>query len=441
MRYDLVSKYDIRIPRYTSYPTSPHFINGTNSQLLSDKLSQISNEPVSLYLHIPFCREICLFCACHTQISRKSSTVSAYVLDLISEINQTCSQIKDKANVGHIHFGGGSPTILSPKDIELIFNCLHNNFNILPNATIATEIDARTCTDDYIKTMASYGINRASLGIQDFTPKVQQAINRHQSFEITKQTVDGLRENGITDINFDLVYGLPHQGEDELLYTVEKSAELNPNRYAIFGYAHVPWMKKHQQAIDEASLPNAQLRWRENELVNRIISGKGYKPIGIDHYAKEDDVLYKALKDHKINRNFQGYTTDNYKNLIGFGVSSISYIEGAYFANEIDLRSYHDLTKSNQPTHKRYFNLSPDDLIRKDIISELMCYLQVDLTKYHQEFDLELSALKELENDGIIQLNNATISIKPKMHGLTRAVCATFDTYLTHGEVKHSRAV
>ncbi len=441
MKYNLISKYDIRVPRYTSYPTSPHFINGTNEPLFINKLAQISDEPISLYLHIPFCKEICSFCACHTQISRKSSTISSYALDLTNEIKQIHSHINGKAKVQHIHFGGGSPTILSTQDIELIFNCLQDNFSILGNATVATEIDARTCSEDYIKTMASYGINRASLGIQDFNPKVQQAINRHQSFEMTQNVVNQLRENGINDINFDLVYGLPYQGEEELLYTVEKSTELQPNRYAIFGYAHVPWMKKHQQVIDETTLPNAELRWKECELISKTIAEHGYNPIGIDHYAKDDDILYKSLKNHSLNRNFQGYTSDNSSNLIGLGVSSISYINGAYFANELDIKNYHTLTNNQEICHKRHIELNKDDLIRKQIISELMCYLEVDLSKYEADFSTEIELLSELKNDGIISIKNAIITVSPDMRNLTRAVCAVFDKYLTRGEAKHSRAV
>ncbi|HSV30096.1 MAG TPA: oxygen-independent coproporphyrinogen III oxidase, partial [Candidatus Omnitrophota bacterium] len=325
MRADLAAKYDLRVPRYTSYPTAPHFHPGIGADTYRKWLGELdAAEELSLYLHIAYCAEMCWFCGCHTKITKRYAPVAAYMDSLWGEVALVAEALPTRMTARHIHFGGGSPTILSSEDFVRTIDLLREKFAVKPDAEVAVELDPRTADEDYVKAMAGAGVTRASIGVQDFDPKVQQAINRIQPYQVTADVIGWLTKYGVPEINIDLVYGLPHQTLDGLIDTIDKAVEFGPKRIALFGYAHVPWMKKHQRLIPDETLPGTEARWQQYEQgCARLVDHHGYVQIGLDHFAAPDDPMAIALKANKLHRNFQGYTTDTADTLIGFGASGI----------------------------------------------------------------------------------------------------------------------
>lgn len=312
MRTDLAASYgEERLPRYTSYPTAPHFSPAIGADIYARWLSELpASAGASLYLHVPFCREMCWYCGCHTQIVRRDGLIAAYQRTLRSEIAQVAETIGRRIKVEHIHFGGGTPTIMAPEAFAELMAAMRHSFFVLPSAEIAVEIDPRTLTSEMVEAMRLSGVNRASLGVQSFDPVVQRAINRVQSFEQTASVVDMLQHAGIKGINFDLIYGLPHQTVASCLDTVRRSLALGPDRFSVFGYAHVPAFKKHQRMIDENHLPDGLARHDQACAIANALKEAGYVQIGLDHFARPGDAMAVAFEDRTLRRNFQGYTTD-----------------------------------------------------------------------------------------------------------------------------------
>ena len=341
MRPDLAACYgQERLPRYTSYPTAPHFSTAIGSDTYAEWLKAVpANASVSLYLHVPFCRQMCWYCGCHTSVVRRDDPIVAYAAALRCEIDLVSRQIDRRLQVDHVHFGGGTPTIMAPENFVDLIGSIRHAFFVSPSAEIAVEIDPRRLTQEMIEALALGGVNRASLGVQSFDPAVQRAINRVQSFAETAAATDGLRRAGITGINFDLLYGLPHQTVASCLDTVDQCVELRPNRFSVFGYAHVPAFKKHQRKIEEASLPDSLERHRQSEAIARALTRAGYVQIGLDHFALPGDGMAAALRDGTLRRNFQGYTTDASKLLLGFGASAIGHLPQGYVQNEVGTRA------------------------------------------------------------------------------------------------------
>jgi oxygen-independent coproporphyrinogen-3 oxidase len=449
MTTKLLEQYGGAVPRYTSYPTAPHFHDGVTDEVYRRWLGAIpETEHLSLYFHVPFCAKMCWYCGCHTKIVNRYDPIANYAALLEAELDLLADALGSKRPVSHIHWGGGTPTILSSDNFTHLMNRVRDRFTLLDDAEVAIEIDPRTLDKSKAVALAQSGVNRASLGIQDFNQDIQKAINRVQSFEQTKTVVDDLRDSGIDSISFDLMYGLPGQTTDDVIRTVDLSHELAPDRLSIFGYAHVPWMKSHQKMIDEDALPGSPERMRQAMTTAERLEQHGYRRIGLDHFASPTDEMAIALDDGSLQRNFQGYTTDNASTLLGLGSSAISNLNQGYVQNTSAMRGYKDALNQGMFPVAKGFELSDEDRLRRAIIERLMCDLSVDLDQVTADFDAgphlfteEKTALNAMTKDGIVTLDGNRIEVTEAGWPFVRSVCAVFDTYLAGGQGRHSKAV
>jgi oxygen-independent coproporphyrinogen-3 oxidase len=449
MRSDLAAKYDLRVPRYTSYPTAPHFSPAIGAERYGAWLGQLPEATkLSLYLHIAYCAEMCWFCGCHTKITQRYAPIADYLDCLWREIDLVVAKLPTRMAASHIHFGGGTPSILTPEDFVATIDRLRERFLLTGNAEIAVELDPRTADETYIKAMTRAGVNRASIGVQDFNPVVQKAINRIQPYDVTARVIAWLREQGIADINMDLIYGLPYQTEASLAETIGLAVEFAPRRIALFGYAHVPWMKKHQTLIPEDALPGIDERWRQYEGAAKQLIAAGYVQVGLDHFAVASDPMAVALKERRLHRNFQGYTTDGAEVLIGFGASGIGSLPQGYVGNETTIHGYKDLIRAGKLATARGIAVDQDDLLRRTLIERLMCDLTLDIDALcasfdtdPTQFDEDIARLAPMREDGLVLIEGRRLTMTDEGRPLVRAACAAFDRYLHQGEMRHSRAV
>lgn len=442
MDAELAIKYDRPVPRYTSYPTAPHFDASVTADVYADWLSaQDPALPASLYLHVPFCDTLCWFCGCQTKIVQRYAPVASYLDTLAREIDMVARHLSECFTVGHVHWGGGSPTLMSPADWARMSGLLRERFDFSDDVSHAVELDPRETSEAYVAALGAAGVNRVSIGIQDFDPVVQDAINRHQSFEQTRQVVEWLRGHGIEAINFDLMYGLPHQDADHVLATIDQALRLAPRRVALFGYAHVPWMRSHQRMIDEDALPGAEARWSQAQLAAERLVDAGYVRIGFDHFAKPGDGLATALTEGRLRRNFQGYTDDASLLLIGLGASSIGKLPQGYVQNTSSVRQYAKAIDAGRLPIERGRALSGEDRRRAGIIEELLCYMAAELGIDQPVPDGSLERLEPLMQDGICSLRDGRVEIDEAARPLMRLVAAAFDGYLGEGPGRHARAV
>ncbi|MDB2414473.1 oxygen-independent coproporphyrinogen III oxidase [Rickettsiales bacterium] len=444
-----ILKYDQQVPRYTSYPTAPHFSADMDGNKYAKWLSNLADDQgISLYFHIPFCVKMCSYCGCHTTITNRYDPIEEYVRILLDEIRLVAKNIGKKKIVSDIHFGGGSPSFLRNEDFLQIMQVTRQLFDIAENAEIAVEIDPRNITEDKVAAYAQAGVNRISMGVQDLNEDVQIAINRVQPFEMVKQTVDYLRQYGINAINMDLIYGLPLQSLEYIKKSVELVASLNPNRIALFGYAHVPWMKSHMRLIKDEDLPNACSRLDLYNLAVEEICKRGYTQVGIDHFVKDDDNMAIALKNKKLHRNFQGYTTHKTSVLIGMGASSIGAFPEGYVQNNTNIKLYKEAIAEGKLPIIKGIEINDDDRLRRDIINSIMCDMEVDIEKicarHGVSSDIFISNIAEIQTlakDGLVFIDGMKIKMNLKARSLARIVCAAFDKYLKKEEKKHSMAV
>lgn len=440
---------DQRIPRYTSYPTAPHFSPAVGAATCQGWMTRIAPETrVSLYLHVPFCTSLCWYCGCHTKVPGHDEPIERYVAALEQEIALVADLLPGRMRVSHLHWGGGTPTILGPARFERLMALVYRRFAVADDAELAIEIDPRRLTREMVAALAACRINRASLGVQSFDPDVQRAINRMQSFEMTASAVAALRDAGIDRLNFDLLYGLPLQTVASCEATVERALALNPDRLAVFGYAHVPAIKRHQQRIDAATLPDAALRLAQAESIAAALHRAGYVAIGLDHFARTEDATARALADHTLHRNFQGYTTDRADVLIGLGASSIGAFPQGYVQNTPQIGAYIEEVSAGRLATARGLALSDDDRLRRDIIEQLMCYLKVDLAAQAARhgvdlaiFGRERAALADLAEQGVVRLDGHRVTVNEDCRMLSRVVAAVFDTYLDAAAGRHARAI
>ena len=444
----LLQKYGRPVPRYTSYPTAPHFHDGVSSATYRGWLSDLpDNASLSLYAHIPFCDTLCWFCGCQTKQIRRYDPVADYLPSLFGEIATVGGLAGPSHSVSQIHWGGGSPTILTPEDIKRLAANIRRHFNVSRDAEFAVEVDPRGFDQARAAALADSGLTRASIGVQDFSPTVQAAINRLQSFEETSATVSMLRAAGIGSVNVDLVYGLPHQSSDDLKRTLELIVSFIPDRIAVFGYAHVPWMKPHQRLSPDESLPDAVARYDQMELAATQLVAAGYRRIGIDHFALPDDGLTEALDEGALRRNFQGYTTDSAEALIGLGASAISRLPQGYAQNEKATGSYIRTIESEGLATVKGVGLTEDDRMRGWFIERLLSDFAVSRDDLERRFGPTASALvgEALhvagEEDGLLEAVGEQFRITGKGRPFARAVAARFDAYLGGGEGRHSSAV
>ncbi len=453
MPTELIAKYDTRIPRYTSYPTAPHFHAGIGPKDFHDWLGNLApTQDVSLYLHIPYCEMLCWFCGCHTRATNSYAPVASYLDTLKQEIRLVAEHLgkggRAPQPIRHVHFGGGSPSILNGPDFAGVIALLRKSFRFRDDVEIAIELDPRTTRPDLVAAMAEAGVTRASVGVQDLTPKVQKAIHRIQPYAMVERTFRGLRAIGITRINVDLMYGLPHQTEANVRDTVTRMLDLSPDRLAMFGYAHVPWMRKHQNLIPEDTLPGTAERWAQAGAAREMLLSNGYAAIGFDHYAHPDDDLARALAKGTLNRNFQGYTSDTATALIGMGASGISELPQGYAVNDGDIEAYARTIAAGGFATRRGIAVSVEDKARRAIIERLMCDLRVDIAATAALHGIDIGDMRadyprltDMESDGLLVRDGDVVKITENGRPFVRSACAAFDRYLVAGEQRHSRAV
>lgn len=441
--------FSAQVPRYTSYPTAPHFNSSVDGAVYRQWLSELDREsPLSLYFHIPFCDTLCWFCGCHTSVINKYEPIHDYCGLLEREIELVARALPHRMPVRHIHWGGGSPTLLSVSDIRRLDHVTRKHFNVVDGAEFAIEADPRGLTHDIVDALAEAGLTRASIGVQDCNPDVQRAINRIQANEETVDALEMFRAAGVSSINLDLLYGLPRQTLDSWQATLDFVCRLDPDRLAVFGYAHVPRFKKHQNLISAQELPGVEARFQMAEMARRRLTAEGYMAIGLDHYARPDDSLARALQRGTLARNFQGYTTDQAETLIGFGASSIGSLPDGYVQNITDVPNYRAFINQEQLPIARGFALSDADRVRRDIIQQLMCTMSADLDSsaahYHQSptiFTDSLRRLEPLRRSGVVRIQDGKITMAEDWSCAVRLAAAAFDQYLPEGMAIHSASI
>jgi oxygen-independent coproporphyrinogen-3 oxidase len=432
-------------PRYTSYPTAPHFHDGVDPGVFARWLASLNPEAAgSLYIHIPYCREMCWYCGCSTRATRKAEPVAAYTETLLAEIDLAADCFNGQPQLAHIHFGGGTPTILTDTQFAAIMDRIRSRFEITPTAEIAIEIDPRIFSASKAEHLARCGVNRASLGVQTFDVDVQARINRIQPADTVEDCVRNLRAAGISDISFDLLYGLPGQTLASCRDTVTTALAMRPDRLSVFGYAHVPHLKRHQKLIRDEDLPEPEARVEQALAIADAAHHAGLIPVGIDHYAQPQDGMGQTLASGRLRRNFQGYTTDQSEFLLGLGASAISRTPGGYAQNTADVATWAKTITAGRLATCRGIELSPDDHLRGAIIERLMCDLEVDVGRIEQTQNvrLDLPDFSDLEADGIIQRDGRHIKIPDSCRMLARIVAARFDARLhNNARARHSLSV
>ena len=437
----LIAKYDRPVPRYTSYPTAPHFTPEVGPAQEERWLAALPDAPVSIYLHVPFCIRLCRYCGCHTTITRRRTPIERFRDSLLAEIDLLADRIGRRARVSHLHWGGGTPNILEAADFRTLMRRLSERFDLSQASEIAVELDPRTLTPDKIAALREGGVNRASLGVQDFDIEVQHAVDRVQPYELVADVMADLRGHGIRGINLDLMYGLPLQTEASVERSARLAADLAPDRIALFGYAHVPWMKRHQALLERYPLPDAHERWRQAAVAAGQIESRGYLAVGLDHFALPEDPLAEAARQGRLRRNFQGYTTDHAPVLIGLGPSAISRYPQGYAQNAPELPAWAAAVARNARPTCRGRVLDADDVARAAIIERIMCDGRIDLARHPGDYAREIEAGAALMADGLVERRDSVLQVTERGRPLLRTFAALFDRYLASGAGRHSRAV
>ena len=435
-----------RVPRYTSYPTAPHFSAAVGEAAYREWLADLpADTPLSLYLHVPYCETLCWYCGCHTKATRRYAPVARYLETLRAEIALVADGLPGRLPVRHVAWGGGTPSLVSAADLLAVMRLLRDRFDLSPDAEIAMEVDPRTVDPDGL---AAAGVNRVSLGVQTFHAPTQRAINRVQSFAETAAVARRLRDAGIARLNVDLLYGLPHETAESCRETVRLGLTLEPERFAVFGYAHLPAMLKHQRLIDGAALPDAAERLAQLQAVAETLDEAGFVAIGLDHFARPDDGLARAQTAGTLRRNFQGYTDDACPALLGFGASAISALPLGYAQNVVAMVDYQVAVAAGRLPTARGIALSGDDALRRAVIERLMCDLTVDLQTVAARhgataaaFARERAMLHDMASQGLVRLTGSTVTVEPENRALVRNVAAVFDAYLRPEAGRHARAV
>jgi oxygen-independent coproporphyrinogen-3 oxidase len=451
---ELIRRFDKLGPRYTSYPTADKFNAGFTEADYIAYLSQRndaanSNPPLSIYVHLPFCESLCYFCGCNKIVTKDRARTTEYLNYLAKEMALVAQHIGPDRRTAQLHFGGGTPTFLTPDELGQLMAMLRSHFNFLPDAELGIEIDPRTVNDDTMAMLAGLGFNRTSFGVQDFDPAVQQSVNRIQPYEMVEKAMSASRKSGFQSINADLIYGLPKQSRESFDGTLDRVIELAPERIALYNYAHLPSRFKAQRLIVEAELPSAEERLQIFLMsVHRLLDA-GYIYIGLDHFSKPEDELNKARLDKTLHRNFQGYTTRADCDLIGFGVSAIGKVGHSYSQSVRTLKAYYEhLDVDRLPVEKGYA-LTADDVLRRQVIMELMCSGPVDFAAINQAHGIdfktyfadELALLTQYEKAGLIIVDENSISVTPKGRMFVRASGMVFDKHLAQSTAKFSKLI
>jgi oxygen-independent coproporphyrinogen-3 oxidase len=431
-----------KVPRYTSYPTAPHFQANVDRTVYSDWLSQIpADATLSLYIHVPFCTSLCIYCGCHTQVARRKDPLRDYVSLLGREL-ELIMQRTSVRKIARIHWGGGTPSAIGGAGLTEIMEQLSRVADVSAVREHAIELDPRHVRPELVHALAALGVNRVSLGVQTFAPYVQAAMGRVQPFATVRRAIDRLREAGIGKFNFDLMYGLPRQTTADLRETIDLAIGLNPQRLALFGYAHVPWFRPRQRLINEADLPGMTERFDQMNSARQHLYRHGFEPIGLDHFALPSDELAVAAREHRLHRNFQGYTDDDSAVLIGLGSSSIGRKPRGFVQNATDVADYTRCIFSNQLATVRGIALTEDDRMRGNVIEDLMCYLRTNLPPGSNLLDVPAQeTLAALQREGLVHQDGGLIIVPETARPLVRLVAAVFDAYLPNNAARHSAAV
>ena len=444
----LLQKYAKPGPRYTSYPTAPvwdnHFTPQAAQEIYAHNNTPDNIQPIALYIHIPFCTQLCWYCGCNVKIARNKSVATPYLKALDTELTLLSRQINPRRKISQMHWGGGTPTYLSPEQIVALVNQVRHHLDFTPTAERSIEVDPRVTTAEHLQALRDCGFNRISMGVQDFNPKVQSAVNREQSFELTAELIATSRRLGFVSINIDLMYGLPFQTVDSFSETLQQIQSLNPDRLALFHYAHVPWLKPAQKLIKPEMLPGSDTKLDIFELAIDHLLGQGYRYIGMDHFARPEDELSQAQDQRSLRRNFMGYTTQAGVDLYGLGVSSISEIDGHFIQNEREVPAYQKRLEHHELPLLRGMKLSKDDQIRKKIIEQLICngyldYASLESTyaiDFQTTFRQELVAAETLAADALLEMSPVGMRVLPRGQILIRNICMLWDAYLTQQQGK-----
>ena len=442
-----VASYDRPVPRYTSYPTAAQFHGAVGPVQHRAWLSDLARTCSTVYLHVPFCARLCWYCACHTSAVNRPESLDSYARALLKEVDLVAGAVPELL-VGTIQWGGGTPSQLGAANIAKVAKRLAARFDRRGGSETSMEVDPRFCDDTLVATMGDIGVDRASLGVQDFDIDVQQAINRLQSIDDTASAISRLRTAGIARINLDLVYGLPLQTPETLSRTLDAALELAPDRFAVFAYAHVPWMKARQRLIDPASLPAAADRSAMADLVAQRLVDGGYSRVGLDHYARPSDSLATAAQHGLLRRSFQGYVVEDQSSVLGLGASAISSLPRGYTQNAPDPARYRTLIEAGCFAAVRGLELTAADRLRGEIIEQLMCSFSTDLGDVCRRHDVPagsfiegIAALPALIDDGLVRRDGETLHVTERGRPLVRFVCAAFDPHLKYVDGRHSRGI
>ena len=442
-------------PRYTSYPTADRFHNGFGETEYANALELRGlgalNKPLSLYIHIPFCNTICYYCGCNKIITKDKSRADAYIEYLEREMDLLAPHLSGRHQLAQLHFGGGTPTFLSDEQLERVFAMIRKHFQLIPSGEYSIEIDPRKVSRDTVFHLGRLGFNRMSVGIQDFDPKVQAAVNRIQTVEETREVIEAAREAGMKAVSADLIYGLPHQSLESIKPTIDTVLALDPDRLALYHYAHLPHIFKPQRRIDTEAVPGSEEKLDILQYAVHTLTERGYVFIGMDHFAKPDDELAVALREGWLQRNFQGYSTYADCDLVAIGVSSIGKIGSTYSQNERDIDAYYAAIDAGRLPIMRGYQLNRDDILRRSIIQDLMCRFALDFQLYEsmfgipfaQYFKAELADLQQLAQLGLITMRGNGLKVTPKCRFLIRNIAMVIDHHMRHKETtaKYSQTV
>jgi len=437
---ELMRRYDRQGPRYTSYPTAVEFDEGVDApgyEALLAAADEHFDEPLSLYMHLPFCEERCLFCACHVIITPHYEKTLPYLDLLRMEIDRVAELLPRRRKISQLHLGGGTPTYHQPEQLGALLDHLLGYFEPLDDAELAIEVDPRVTRVEHIDMLASRGFNRVSMGVQDFTPEVQEAVRRIQSKEQTRTLIEAARGHGFRGINADLIYGLPHQSLETFADTIDTVIDMQVDRLAIYSFAFVPWIRGHQTRISEDDLPGRDLKLELFAMARQRLLEAGYEPIGMDHFAKPDDELFRARREHRLRRNFQGYSVIPASDVIGLGISAIGDVQGSYVQNEKKLTTYEEAIRNGRLPVHRGISRTPDDEVRRDVIHELMCNFRVDFAAieakhgivFNEYFAEDLAELAPHQADGMVTVTDGAIEATPVGELFVRNLAMCFDRY------------
>ncbi len=439
--------FDAKVPRYTSYPTAPHFSNDVGADLFGDWISGIApGSSISLYIHVPFCRRLCWFCACRTQGTQTDNPVIAYVDVLKAELDLLAERLPEGVTLSRLHWGGGTPTLLKAELMRDLARRILEIVPLGPNAEFSVEIDPNEIDEARLDALAEAGMNRASIGVQDFDDEIQKTIGRIQSYDTTREVAEMIRARGISSLNADILYGLPHQTKARMTESVQKLLSLNPDRVALYGYAHVPWMAKRQQLIPSDALPTPEQRLALFETARRLFLWDNYAEIGIDHFATQDDGLTHALRAGRLKRNFQGYTDDQAPILIGLGASSISRFPQGYAQNAPATSAHTKAIREGRFSTSRGHLFKGQDVLRSRLIEALMCDFHINSNEILRDHDISAAELQQMYAtanaafDGLLRVDENSLFIPPEARALTRMIARSFDAY-DLSKAGHSSAI